>query len=105
VETDKDGNMLGKLMMSATYSPATNTCTLVTTSTMCKNQEAVITTDTIDSCTQTTFSLVGGGGCGGGGGIFSTTSSTHEHRIEQNFEGAVCTEFAEPLVSEVDIKM
>lgn len=105
VQTDKDGNMLGKLMMSATYSSATNTCTLVTTSTMCKNQEAVITTDTIDSCTQTTFSLVGGGGCGGGGGIFSTTTSTHEHRIEQNFEGAVCTEFGEPQTTETDIKM
>lgn len=106
VQTDDYGNMLGRITMNSSYSATNDTCTLTTTSTLCENASAVITTDTSEVCESSGWSLVGGNGCrGGGGGIFSGGSNTHTTTSVQDYHGTMCEKFAEPVVTTEVIKM
>lgn len=102
---DNDGNMMGKVAMNAIYSADKNTCTFTTTTTMCKETEAVITTDTYDSMRQSSGGLFGGGGCNGSGGLFTSSSCEKVHKVTQNYAGSPCKEFGEPQTTTQNIKM
>ena len=102
---DNDGNMMGKVAMNAIYSADKNTCTFTTTTTMCKETEVVITTDTYDSMKQSSGGLFGGGGCNGSGGLFATSSCEKVHKVTQNYAGSPCKEFGEPQTTTQNIKM
>ena len=102
---DNDGNMMGKVAMNAIYSADKNTCTFTTTTTMCKETEAVITTDTYDSMKQSSGGFLGGGGCNGSGGLFSSSSCEKVHKVTQNYAGSPCKEFGEPQTTTQNIKM
>ena len=99
VQQDAFGNMLGRISTSASYSTATNTCTLTTESTMCKNAESVVTGNTTKSC--------GGGGLSIGtpcaginiGGSKRTTTTV------QNYHGTSCSEFGQPVTTTTTINM
>ncbi len=90
-QTDSFGNMVGKVSMSAVYSSGTNTCTITTTTTMCKNAEAIITTDNV-SVSATAWYVFAG-------------ATANADVILENYEGNVCTEFAEPVINVSNIKM
>ncbi len=101
VQTDGNGNMMGLITIMSTYSPGTNICTLKTTTTMCKDVETIITTDT-DDCGG--GGVVGiGGGCGQGGiqvlGGYGHTTTT------QNYQGIYCSSYGEPVETVTEIKM
>ncbi len=102
---DNNGNMMGKVAMNAIYSADKNTCTFTTTTTMCKETEAVITTNTYDSMSQSSGGLLGGGGCSGSGGLFSRSSCEKVHKVTQNYAGSPCKEFGEPQTTTQNIKM
>ena len=105
VQTDDYGNMLGRIAMNSSYSATNDTCTLTTTSTLCEDTAAVVTTNTSQVCESIGFSLIGGNGCRGGGGIYSGGSSTHTTTSVQNYHGTMCEKFAEPVVTTEVIKM
>ena len=102
---DNDGNMMGKVAMNAIYSADKNTCTFTTTTTMCKETEAVISTNTYDSMTQKSGGLFGGGGCNGSGGLFTSSSCKKTHIVTQTYNGSPCKEFGEPQTTTQNIKM
>ncbi|MBR1953961.1 MAG: hypothetical protein IKA25_02705, partial [Alphaproteobacteria bacterium] len=104
-QTDSKGNMIGKIAMSAVYSPDKNLCTLTTTTTMCANMETVITTDTTTSCKSGGFTLLGGNGCKGGGGILNIGGGKKTTTVDQTFEGVACQEFMSPTTTTTQIKM
>ena len=104
-QTDSFGNMVGKVSMSAVYSSGTNTCTITTTTTMCKNAEAVITTDTSEKCNSGGITIGGGGGCKSGGGIVNIGGRSYKKTVTQDYEGSVCTEFADPTTTVSNVKM
>ena len=109
VQTDSYGNMLGRITTSAYYSTANNTCTLTTESLVCKNAEAVITTDdhSSTSCGFGGLSLAGGGGCRGFGGILNIGGGkkTQHTDITQSYHGTSCKEFGEPVLTTNVIEM
>lgn len=105
VQTDSYGNMLGRIDISSTYSPQTNTCTLTTTTTNCSNAEAIITTNTTKECKKGGLSIVGGSGCSGGGGVLGIGGSKMKVTSEQTYHGTACTEFDDPIVTTNAIKM
>ncbi|MBO4746259.1 MAG: hypothetical protein J5613_04305, partial [Alphaproteobacteria bacterium] len=101
IQTDGQGNMMGSITTIATYSPGTNICTVKTTTTMCKDVETIITTDT-DDCGG--GGVVGiGGGCGQGGiqvlGGYGHTTTT------QNYKGTYCSSYGDPVETVTEIKM
>ena len=99
IQTDADGNMIGKISMTSVYSPGTHTCTVTTTSTMCSNIEKIIT-ENYDSCFSTINAL--GGTCNSGGIV--QIGVDHVVRT-QEYHGTVCTEYADPVITENDIQM
>ena len=113
VQLDSYGNMLGRISMSAVYTPVTNTCTITTESVMCKDvADAVITTNkTTDvdvvsgkvSSGNAWVSVLTGGLFGGvsvsGPSVNTTTVTT------QAYHGAPCREFAEPVVNVQELEM
>ncbi len=105
VQTDDYGNMLGRIAMNSSYSATNNTCTLTTTSTLCEDAAAVVTTNTSEVCESNGFSWIGGNGCRGGGGIFSGGNNKHTTTSVQNYHGTMCEKFAEPVVTTEVIKM
>lgn len=111
VQTDSHGNMLGRIVTSATYSPTSHTCTLITESVMCKDAEAIITENKYtESCTDVSVFTLGGGsgGCGSGsgniGGVGMGRSATNTNLI-QSYHGTVCKEFGEPVITTTAIEM
>ena len=99
VQSDEYGNMLGRISTNAVYSTATNTCKVTVESMMCKNAEAVITTNESKSCGGGGFSI--GTPCAG----ISIGGSKRTTTITQNYHGTSCTEFGEPVVSTMEIEM
>ncbi len=91
VQTDTYGNMLGRISMSAVFSPSSNICTLTTESVICKEAEAVITTSTKNSSGGYRFMGLKIGG----------DSAT---KI-QEYHGAMCKEFGEPVVTTNTVEM
>ena len=102
---DKDGNMMGKIVMNAMYSADKNTCMFTTSTTLCKETEAVITTDTRDYMDQSSGGLVGGGGCSGQGGVFTISNCEKESTTTQSYQGSPCKEYGEPQTVTQSIKM
>lgn len=102
---DKDGNMMGKIVMNAMYSADKNTCMFTTSTTLCKETEAVITTDTRDYMDQSSRSLIGDGGCSGQGGILTTSDCEKESTTTQTYQGSPCKEYGEPQTVTQSIKM
>ncbi|MCQ2581579.1 MAG: hypothetical protein MJ170_01185 [Alphaproteobacteria bacterium] len=88
--TDNMGNMLGNVQMSAVYSAKNNTCSLTTTTTMCKDAEAVIT-DYHE--------------------YFDKKKEGKRHYVDdyvldtQEYHGSVCKEFVAPITTTESIKM
>ena len=88
--TDDNGNMLGSVQMSAVYSAKNNTCSITTTTTMCKDAETVIT-DYHE--------------------YFDKKKEGKRRYIDdyvldkQEYQGSVCKEFAEPITTTESIKM
>ena len=105
VQTDSYGNMLGRINMSAVYSPSTHTCTLTTESVACKNAESVVTTDDHSTCSSGGVNILGGSGCGGGGGIITIGGGNKKTNITQTYHGTTCKEFSEPVVSTNTVEM
>lgn len=106
VQTDSYGNMLGRILMNAVYSPATHKCTLTTESVMCKDAESVITTNTEKSCTNVNlFSFTGGSGCGNGGGIIQIGGGGSKTNVAQSYHGTPCKEFGESVITTSVIEM
>lgn len=105
VQLDGYGNMLGRITMSAAYSASTNTCSLTTTSTLCEDAEAVITTNTSTTCSQGGIAFLAGNGCNGGGGFLNIGGKSKTTTVTQNYHGTSCKKFAEPIVSTEKIKM
>lgn len=108
VQTDGYGNMLGRVSMTAVYSPSTKTCSLTTESTMCKSAETVITTDTTTKCGSGGIRIgIGGNGCSGaGGGIgLNIGGGGKTTYTTQSYHGIACSEFAEPVTTTTTIKM
>lgn len=102
---DKDGNMMGKIAMSAMYSADKNTCMFTTSTTFCKETEAVITTDTRDYMDQSSGGVIGGGGCSGQGGILTKSDCEKEYSVTQSYHGSPCKEYGEPQTTTQSIKM
>ena len=104
-QTDSKGNMIGKIATAAVYSPGNNTCTLTTTTTMCSDMEAIITTDTTKTCKSGGFSFLGGSGCKGGGGFWNIGGSSNTTTVDQTYEGLNCNGFMDPITTTSSIKM
>ena len=104
-QTDSKGNMIGKVAMSAVYSPNNNTCTITTTTTLCSDLETVITTDTTTTCKSGGFTQGGGSGCKGGGGVLNIGGGKKITTVNQTFEGLACENFMEPTTTTTNIKM
>lgn len=105
IMTDGWGNMIGNTQMSAVYSAKDNTCSITTTTMMCKNADAVITTSKSSKCNQGGFNLFGGGSCGSHGGVLGIGGGSEKIITTQHYEGTVCKEFQPPMVSTEKIKM
>jgi hypothetical protein len=99
IQTDKDGNMMGKISMTSIYSPSTNTCTVTTTSTMCSTIEKVYT-ENKTSCFNTI--QVAGGACNSGGLVQIGTNRTV---TTQEYQGTVCTDYADPVITVSEIQL
>ena len=104
-QLDDYGNMLGRIAMSATYSPADKTCTVATESTMCKETEAIITTDSETVCKSGGVTILGGAGCRGFGGILNIGGGKKTVTVTEDYHGAMCKEFGEPVVTTNVIEM
>ncbi|MBD5391458.1 hypothetical protein HDR66_01480 [bacterium] len=108
-QVDDHGNMIGKMSMSAVYSPSNNTCTLTTVTTMCKNMEKLITTDKItDKCGAGGISILGKSGNGAcqNKGILSIGGASKTKTIEtQTFHGVACKDFADPVTDVQSIQL
>ena len=89
IETDSSGTMLGRITMNALYSPSANTCTITTTSTMCKNVEAITT------------SYFERGSEGVGWGLFGNRSKVER----EDYQGTLCKEYNEPVTKTTVIDM
>ena len=100
VQTDEFGNMLGNISVSATYSPETNTCLLTTTTTSCKDAEMVITTDTISARKVKKGAAITMGDMSVSGKKLKGITISR-----QNYNGTVCTQYAEPVITTNNIKM
>ena len=113
VQLDSYGNMLGRISMNAVYASVSNTCTITTESVMCKDvADAVITTNKatdvdvvsgkVSSGNVWLSALTGGlfGGVSVSGPSVNTTTVTAE-----NYHGAPCREFAEPVVNVQELEM
>ena len=89
-QVDSMGNMIGKIAMSSVYSAENNTCTITTTTTMCKSMDAVILTNTEKKR-----------------GIMGMFFGIGRKKTEttQSYAGNVCTEFADPVTTTNTVKM
>ena len=89
-QVDSMGNMIGKIAMSSVYSAENNTCTITTTTTMCKSMDAVILTNTEKKR-----------------GIMGMFFGIGRKKTEttQSYAGNVCTEFADPVATTNTVKM
>ena len=103
IQTDASGNMIGKIVMNAVYSPESNTCKITTTTTVCEGIKAVYNTSS-SSCGGGGIALFGSqGGCGGSGllsigGGGETTSSSE-------YKGTICTKMGSPNIRTEEVKM
>jgi len=107
IQTDQFGNMLGRVEVSSSYSPQTNSCTLTTTTINCDETEQVKTTD----------NMYIGKAKGYSDGYFGTAqlgfndlqvSGRKIKRVTittEKFQGISCKKFAEPVVTSNAIKM
>lgn len=102
VQVDSYGNMMGRVAMASVYSPTTNTCTVTTTTTACKEVESIILTSTEKTCSKGGIHLFAG--CGGGG-LFGLGGNKKSTKVTQTYAGQSCTEYAEPVVTTNVIKM
>lgn len=100
-QTDpQSGSAIGTVRMAAVYSPDTNVCTLTTTTTMCENMAAVVTTDDVNDKSNewaSAFNPVLGAGVGG--------SRHNIHSITENYHGTMCEKMAKPIVNTQEIAM
>lgn len=101
VQVDTLGNMLGRVAMASVYSPTTNTCTVTTTTTTCKDTESIITTNYEKTCSKGGIHIFAG--CGGG--LLGLGGSKKSTKVTQVYQGTVCSEFAEPVVTSNTVKM
>ena len=104
-QMDDYGNMLGRIVMAASYSPGDKTCTVTTESTMCKEAEAVVTTDREVSCKHGGVTIFGSANCRGFGGILNIGGGKRTTKITQDYHGTSCKEFGEPVVTSNVIEM
>lgn len=101
-QTDGMGNMVGKVSMSSMYSASDNTCTITTTTALCKTMKEIITKHTSKSCGSIALDIIGGG-CGGG--FMSLGLKKRKTVTSEVFEGVACTEFMEPTTTTTTVKM
>ena len=99
IQTDAEGNMIGKVSMTSFYSASNNTCTITTTNTMCANIQAIITEDTED-CWNGIQVIGNNGNCGGVVNIGGQNTI-----ITQTYNGTMCTDYANPVITTNEIRM
>ena len=104
VLTDTYNNMLGSIEQSASYSPGSNACTIVTTTLTCKDAESLITKDTAKKIKGT------------GGAVYKDQYGTVRMRAYgdntkikklsvETYHGTYCKEYNDPVVSSSTIEM
>ncbi|MBQ7055567.1 MAG: hypothetical protein IJN91_01375, partial [Alphaproteobacteria bacterium] len=105
VQTDGNGNMIGTITMSATYSASNDSCTITTYANLCKELEQVYDTE-YESCSKSVGLLdIGGSGCTNSGGISIIGGGGSNTTSKSTYRGSVCGEFLEPTVTTNTIKM
>ena len=87
IQTDKDGNMVGRVNTSAVYSADNNTCKLVTETILCKSVEAILT----DAKKVKTKDKEKG--------------TKTKKKNAKEYQGSQCTEYADPVISTENIKL
>ncbi len=125
IQTDADGNMIGKISMTSVYNSGTNTCNVTTTSTLCKNLDTIITTveakklkgdasmtladgTTISSEVYTKKDKTSAGldiGVIGYRHKTKNKASKIKNVKAEVYHGTYCAEFQEPVIISDDIKM
>ncbi len=86
IQTDKDGNMVGRINMTAAYSADNNICKIVTETIMCKNIEAILT-DVKKLKTK------------------DENGNKIKKKKYKEYQGSQCTEFADPMISSDEIRL
>lgn len=105
IQTDSDGNMVASIHLAASYSAGNNTCTITSTTMMCEDMQAIITTDTHHSCDYSSGGIISAGGCRGGANIFGSSDGSYEKNITNDFHGMRCKNMMEPVTTTTAIKM
>ncbi len=101
ISTDEYGNMLGSVTISATYSEADNVCTVTTTTMSCEDTEKIITTNKLS-----VKKIRKGGVIEFGNTKIVANRKIRKLNISQEeYHGAMCKTFKEPVITTNKIKM